>query len=148
MGGKSREVGGDKNNRWTTDRETDPLWSAFINPLFALLICITSSYSSFTNTLQAMIYILLLLAVLMVLHWILSVTELHLVGTALHILGRCVAWCWSGIGGVGRDRTTKWPPGRNYHSSVITKFSLKVLRNLVNLGWMIYWLGYNFQYPA
>ena len=99
--GKSREVGGDKNNRWTTDRETDPLWSAFINPLFALLICITSSYSSFTNTLQAMIYILLLLAVLMVLHWILSVTELHLVGTALHILGRCVAWCWSGIGGEG-----------------------------------------------
>ena len=38
----------------------------------------------------------------------------------------------------GRDRTTKWPPGRNYHSPVITKFSLKVLRNLVNLWLMIY----------
>ena len=48
-------------------------------------------------------------------------------GRALH--GTRLAGPVSG----GRDRTTKWPPGRNYHSPVITKFSLKVLGNLVNL---------------
>ena len=83
-------------------------------------------------------------------------------GIALDIICYWTAPCWHRAAysgslrrkvlvryrGVGRDRTTKWPPGRNYHSSVITKFSLKVLRNLVNLGWMIYWPGYNIQYPA
>ena len=74
------------------------------------LVCIYKSLICFVDLYHVELFIiykysasndilLQLLAVLMVLHWILSVTELHLVGTALHILGRCVAWCWSGIGG-------------------------------------------------